>query len=1090
MGALIRARDWSSSPLGPIEGWSAALKSALGICLGTPAPAALWWGRQVDELIVLYNDAYRAILGARHPQALGARGGEVDPEAWAALAPRFRAVLAGQSAWDENEVVQLRRNGYPETASFAHVHSPVRDETGAVAGMLTLLMETTAERRAARRLVFEARLGEALRDLSDPAVVLQTAARLLAEHMEAARCGYAEIDAAGEALLSAEDWSPTGLGALAGRYPLAELQPELVACWRAGRIARIEAPEPGHRSGALAPGPAGRPCAGLSAPLLRDGALAGALFVQASAPRVWIEDDEETLRFAAEAIWTALGRSRAEARLRESEARLRLALDAGRMAVWAADAAGDLETNPELNRLLGLPADVRPTREALLARFPAEEQERLRSTAMEALARGERYFEVEHRYQPPDGETRWLLLRAEILRGEAGGPRGAIGVVLDVTERRRADERRRRAEQELRDSESRLRMAQAVGGIGAFELLPEQGLILTSEAFCHLWGLPVRDEYPLRELLHQVHPDDLPLIRTRQPDVVGADLRYREYRIRRADTGEERWMARTGQVVTEDGGRQRFLGVSYDITDRKRAEIALQGLNETLEAQVAARTAERDRMWRLSAELMLVADLEGRVEAINPAWETVLGLKPEEVIGRDGLDLMHPDDVKSTRRELAKLADGAASLHFEQRLKRRDGDYRLIAWTAVPEAGHIHGIGRDVTEERAAAETLRRTEEALRQSQKMEAVGQLTGGIAHDFNNMLAIIIGSLDLAERRLTRGQAAERYLDSARDGALRAAALTQRLLAFSRQQPLSPQVMNLNRLVGSMSDLLQRTLGETMALETVLAAGLWSADVDPNQLESALVNLAVNARDAMPEGGLLTVETANADLADPARAEAAGIAPGQYVTVSVGDQGSGMSPEVRARVFDPFFTTKPVGQGTGLGLSMVYGFVTQSGGHVTIDSALGAGTTVKIYLPRHLGAVAENAARRRPAGKDLTGGEVVLVVEDEDRVRQMSVEALSDLGYAVHAAASGEEALRLMEALPDLDLLFTDVVMPGMGGQQLAKIAAERAPQARVLFTTGYAPDAAAHGDLLEPGVALLPKPFSIADLAAKVRGVLDG
>jgi PAS domain S-box-containing protein len=549
-------------------------------------------------------------------------------------------------------------------------------------------------------------------------------------------------------------------------------------------------------------------------------------------------------------------------------------------------------------------------------------------------------------------------------------------------------------------------------------------------------------------------------------------------------------MARKGEIVVDESGRKRFIGVSYDVTDRKRAELALQALNDTLEAQVAERTAERDSMWRLSAELMLVSDLaSGRILAANPAWETLLGWTEREMLVQGQMALVHPDDVEATRRGLRQLTVGAPVLHFENRMRHKDGGWRTLALTAVPQAGLVYGVGRDVTEARAAAEALRRTEEALRQSQKMEAVGQLTGGVAHDFNNMLAIVIGSLDLAERRLGRGQDAVRHLENAREGAERAAALTQRLLAFSRQQPLAPQATNLNRLVADTSELLRRTLGEPVTLETVLAGGLWSVDVDRNQLESALVNLAVNARDAMPDGGRLTVETANTFLDESYAAEHIGVSPGQYAMIAVSDRGCGMAPEVAERVFDPFFTTKPVGKGTGLGLSMVYGFVKQSGGHVAIYSELGVGTSVKIYLPRRLGPAAEEEAARNVRPEDVAGDEAVLVVEDEERVRQMSVEALRELGYAVHEAASGDEALRLLDEIPRLDLLFTDVVMPGMSGRQLAEAVAARAPHAKVLYTTGYTRNAVVHNGVLDPGVAFLPKPFSIADLAARVRDLLD-
>ena len=374
----------------------------------------------------------------------------------------------------------------------------------------------------------------------------------------------------------------------------------------------------------------------------------------------------------------------------------------------------------------------------------------------------------------------------------------------------------------------------------------------------------------------------------------------------------------------------------------------------------------------------------------------------------------------------------------------------------------------------------------------MEAVGQLTGGIAHDFNNMLAIVIGSLDIATRRLRRGDAnVERYLENAHEGAARAATLTQRLLAFSRQSPLSPSVLNLNNLVAYMSELLRRTLGEPVVLETVLAGGLWSAHADPSQLENAIVNLAVNARDAMPEGGKLTIETANTHLDDLYAAGEPGLAAGQYVMIAVSDVGQGMDAATLARVFDPFFTTKPVGRGTGLGLSMVYGFAKQSGGHIRIYSEPGHGTCVKIYLPRHFGSVQETP--ERPKSKAIptaaADAEIVLVVEDEERVRLMSCNALRELGYTVFEASSGEEARLLFAQMERVDLVFTDIVMAGMSGRQLADALRVENPRVKVLYTTGYTRNAVVHNGVLDEGVAFLPKPFSVEELAVKLRAVLD-
>jgi signal transduction histidine kinase/CheY-like chemotaxis protein len=406
-------------------------------------------------------------------------------------------------------------------------------------------------------------------------------------------------------------------------------------------------------------------------------------------------------------------------------------------------------------------------------------------------------------------------------------------------------------------------------------------------------------------------------------------------------------------------------------------------------------------------------------------------------------------------------------------------------------------LERRVAERTAALEEqirARSEAEALsRHMQRMESIGQLTGGIAHDFNNMLAIIIGSLDLAQRRLEAGALPRvaQCIANAQDGAQRAATLTSRLLAYSRQQPLAPGILDLNRLVAGISELLRRTIGEHIRLETVLAGGLWPAFADATQLENALVNLVVNARDAMPEGGRLTIETGNAYL-DEAYARAhAEVTAGQYVLLSVTDTGTGMAAEVVEHAFDPFYTTKGPGRGTGLGLSQVYGFVKQSGGHVKIYSEAGQGTAVKIYLPRHLGAAAP--APEAPADAEIPRGSaatMILVVEDDPGVRATTVEALRDLGYRVTAAADGAQALDMLGGGLAVDLLFTDIVMPDMSGRQIADAVAARWPGLPVLFTTGYTRNAVVHNGMLDAGVAFLAKPFSIAQLAYKIADVLAG
>jgi signal transduction histidine kinase len=381
-------------------------------------------------------------------------------------------------------------------------------------------------------------------------------------------------------------------------------------------------------------------------------------------------------------------------------------------------------------------------------------------------------------------------------------------------------------------------------------------------------------------------------------------------------------------------------------------------------------------------------------------------------------------------------------------------------------------------------------ESQLRQAQKMEALGQLTGGIAHDFNNMLGVIMGALDLVTRRMAKGDfGIQRFLDAATAASERAATLTQRLLAFARQQPLSPQPLDANQMIGNMSELLHSSLGEQINIQTVKAAGLWIAHADAQQLENAILNIAINGRDAMPEGGKLTIETANAYLDDAYCRDNPEISPGQFVLIAISDTGVGMPPDVAARAFDPFFTTKATGKGTGLGLSQVYGFVKQSHGHIKVYSEIGAGTTVKIYLPRLIGNAEE--IKRAAVGPIQTGdrSEVVLLVEDDSLMRRLTADALHELGYTVFDADNATNALATLDRLADVKLLFTDVVMPDINGKKLADEAVRRRPGLKVLFTTGYTANAVVHGGVLDRGVNFISKPFTLDQLASKVRAVLD-
>jgi PAS domain S-box-containing protein len=488
---------------------------------------------------------------------------------------------------------------------------------------------------------------------------------------------------------------------------------------------------------------------------------------------------------------------------------------------------------------------------------------------------------------------------------------------------------------------------------------------------------------------------------------------------------------------------------------------------------------------------MLVARQDGTITSANPAWKSLLGWDESMLIGAPLREFVIAEDHATLRSVLGEMSLGRTTRLFELRLRHRDGGSRQIAWSAVMADELLQAVGRDITAQSEAASALAKTQEALRQSQKMEALGQLTGGIAHDFNNLLTGILGAMDIMKRRIASGRLddVQRFMDAASVSAHRAAALTHRLLAFARRQPLDPRPIDVNQLILDMEDLLRRSVGEKVVLELKLTPDLWPAVTDENQLENALLNLVINGRDAMPDGGRIVIESTSIVLEASATSAQYEIDPGDYTVICVTDTGTGMTPEVLAQVFDPFFTTKPIGQGTGLGLSMVFGFAKQSRGHVRIESELGHGTTVRLYLPRH--DQAETPRSDVPVPHELPhgDGETVLLVEDEPSVRLLLAEVLRELGYASIEAADAEAALPLIASDRRLDLLITDVGLPGISGRKLADLARGHRPALKVLFVTGYAEHAAKRADFLAPGMEMVTKPFSLEDVALTIRGMIE-
>lgn len=535
-------------------------------------------------------------------------------------------------------------------------------------------------------------------------------------------------------------------------------------------------------------------------------------------------------------------------------------------------------------------------------------------------------------------------------------------------------------------------------------------------------------------------------------------------------TRQNGWRQVAWTRVAEGG---LLYGFGRDVTAERRAAAA-----------AVSASAERERVWVSANDLLAIASIDGRLRSVNPAWGRLFGYDENEILGARLRDLVIPEDRPVAERAMRDLAQGRPVRDVECRMNSQQGRAWLISWSADLAGEAVYFVGRDVSAQRDA-------EEQLRQAQKMEAVGQLTGGIAHDFNNLLQGITGSLELMGKRVRRGEThgLDRFIIMAMDAANRAAALTHRLLAFSRRQPLDPKPVAANPLVLSMELLLRRTLGERVELRLALQDGLWLTLCDPNQLENAVLNLAINARDAMPEGGQLTIATENVELEGTLGPRRSEVAPGPYICISVSDTGVGMDAATLAKVFEPFFTTKPLGQGTGLGLSMIYGFVRQSNGHVKIESGLGQGTMVRLYLPRHDGeaAIAAPHAEKARAQAAAIGG-TVLVVEDEPVVRGLVVEVLGALGYVAVEAEDGPSGLEVLQSHQPLDLLITDIGLPGLNGRQIADAARLLRPELKTLFMTGYAENAVMGGGGLEPGMEIMTKPFTMDALAAKVCGMV--
>ena len=748
----------------------------------------------------------------------------------------------------------------------------------------------------------------------------------------------------------------------------------------------------------------------------------------------------------------------------KADERLQLALAAGGgVGTWDWDVPGDRVVADERFAELygvdpGRAVSGAPLSEFFKAIHP-HDASGVQAAIEEALV-GCGDFSAEYRLIQPDGRVRWVVAQGRCVPDADGKPFRFPGVTFDITPRKTA-ERKSEALVELTDRVRDIDDPAELAFAGATILGETLDVSRAGYGFVDL----------AKETITIERDWNAPGVQT-----LAGTLKFRDYGSyiadlargetvviedakadRRTEENAEALIGITAQSfvnmpVTEEGGLVALLYLNHatprqwppedlalihefaarirTATERLRVTVALQktearltALNADLARQVEEKSAERDRLWRNSQDLLVVVDGNGVFQAANPAWETILGWSEAEVVGKDHLFFNHPDHQAGSATAL-QTAMRERLPNYENQTLHKDGSYRWISWVAAAEGGLVYASGRDVTAEHEARDELNRTQEALRQSQKMEAVGQLTGGIAHDFNNLLAGISGSFELLEARLNQGrfEGLDRYITTGQEATRRAAALTQRLLAFSRRQTLDPRPLDANRMLAGISDLVQRSVGPNVRIEVVQAVGLWATKVDQSQLENAVLNLCINARDAMPDGGAITIETANKWL-DARTARDRDLTPGQYVSLCVTDTGAGIPADILEKVFDPFFTTKPLGQGTGLGLSMIYGFVRQSGGQVRVYSEVEKGTTMCLYLPRFMGT-AETGEVAEEIAVEKGFGETVLIIDDEPSIRMLAAEVLSENGYQVLEAEDGPSGLKMLQSDRRIDLLTTDV------------------------------------------------------------------
>ena len=1059
MGALMRAHDWTTTSLGPPETWPHPLRTTVRLLLNTVHPMYIWWG---PELLCFYNDSYRQLIGReRHPGSLGRPAREVWEEIWPIIGPQIAMVMAsGGATWQKNALIPITRDGRLEDVYWTYSYSPIDDESAAagVGGVLVICNETTEQVEAARRIAEErARLTELFEQTPTFTALLRGP-----EHrIELANPGFVRL---------------LGQGALVGRT-LAEVLPLAAAQRQVELLTKVLGSGETLAANGVkfdlrnaAGGPTQERHIDFVYQPIKDGA--GAV------TGILVEGTDVTSRVLTEAA------------LRESEARFLEVADAAPVLIWISDVTKKciwfnkpwLEfTGRSMEQDMGVgwvdgvhPEDI----DACVAVYN------------DAFDRQESY-RTEYRRRRLDGE--WRVLDATGVPRFAGGAFvGFIGSCIDVTDQRAAT-------RALSESEEQLRLATEAAEVGLWDLDVGSGTLYWPARVKAMFGISAAVPVSIADYYGGLHPDDreatiAAYAAARDP---GRRALYDvEYRTVGKEDGVVRWVAAKGRAVFKGDRCVRVIGTAIDITARKAAEERLRGLNESLEQRVAEALAERKVLVDIvesTDALIQVLDRNFCIMAINRAaadeFERMFGLRPR--VGDDLLDLLddrpqHRDTVKKHwSRALAGEEFTVVDELGDPNLDRRF--YETKFNSLRDRNGELLGAFQfvyDVTDRVRDQARLAEAEAHLRQVQKIDALGQLTGGVAHDFNNLLMVISGGLSLIER-CTDAQRRERIIAGMRQAAERGASLSRQLLAFARRQPLKPEPLDLRRQIDGMRDLLDRTLRGDVQVMTELDDALWPIKVDRAELELVMLNLCVNARDAMPSGGVITIRAQNAPTVRD------GELSGDFVVVTVEDTGTGMSAEVLTHIFEPFFTTKEIGEGSGLGLPQVYGFVQQSGGAVRVASTVGRGTTVTLFLPR----TDESPTHSRSGAADLAGGArrpavvgSVLLVEDDDEVATLVTEMLQELGYGVTRAASAESALGALANERHVDLVLSDIMMPGtMNGLGLVRELKARRPGLPVLLTSGYA--GAVIDSAQDENIGVLRKPYDINELDTALREAVE-